>query len=317
LRCLVLGGTGFIGTAACRELMRRGVETIAVGRTPRPYGTFTSHVVLDRRQPGALAEAVGRTRPDVLLDLAGFLPAQVETVLDLPLRRYVFVSTAGVYPDRPPDDPRPAAEDDFRPLEGPVPAADLDYREGKRWCETVLVRSRAVAWATLRPPAVFGPDDPSLRIAAWLARITDGGPLLVPSETLDRPIGLAWVRDVGYACALACDLDREVSGAYNVALADVTLRQLLEAMARALGRRPQLVPVPWQTIPRDACPYGDPSRPAGYELARARRDLGFRPSALEDGLAETLAWYLARRPSHPGYRNRASELELAARLAAS
>ncbi len=313
----MVGGTGFIGTAACRELMRRGVETIAAGRTPKPYGTFTSHLVLDRRRPGALAEAVERTRPDVLLDLAGFLPAEVEAVLELPLRRYVFVSTAGVYPDRPPDAPRPAAEDDFRPLEGTVPPGDLAYREGKRWCETVLARSHAVAWATLRPPAVFGPDDPSLRIAAWLARIADGGPLLVPTETLDRRIGLAWVRDVGFACALACDLDREVSGPYNVALADVTLRQLLEAVARALGRRLQLVPVPWQRIPDGVCPYGDPARPSGYELARARRDLGFRPAPLEDGLAETLAWYLAHRPSHPGYRHRASELELAARLMAS
>ena len=40
----MIGGAGFIGTAACRELMRRGVETIAAGRTPRPYGTFTSYL---------------------------------------------------------------------------------------------------------------------------------------------------------------------------------------------------------------------------------------------------------------------------------
>ena len=35
-RALVLGGAGFIGTAACKELMRRGVETIAAGRKDRP-----------------------------------------------------------------------------------------------------------------------------------------------------------------------------------------------------------------------------------------------------------------------------------------
>ena len=44
----MIGGTGFIGVAACRELMRRGVETIAGGRSPKPYGTFTSHLTPER-----------------------------------------------------------------------------------------------------------------------------------------------------------------------------------------------------------------------------------------------------------------------------
>jgi len=48
VKALVLGGPGFIGVATCKELMRRGVETIAASRTPRPYGTFTSHVAFDR-----------------------------------------------------------------------------------------------------------------------------------------------------------------------------------------------------------------------------------------------------------------------------
>ena len=35
------------------------------------------------------------------------------------------------------------------------------------------------------------------------------------------------------------------------------------------------------------------------------------PSALEDALAETLAWYRVAHPSHPGYANRAQELLVA------
>jgi len=46
-------------------------------------------------------------------------------------------------------------------------------------------------------------------------------------------------------------------------------------------------------------------------LDRARRELGFEPSALEDALAETLAWYRVARPSHPGYAHGAEELALA------
>jgi len=66
-------------------------------------------------------------------------------------------------------------------------------------------------------------------------------------------------------------------------------------------------------MPEGASPYGpDPRRAAGYEISRARSELGFEPSALEDALAETLAWYRVARPSHAGYVNRQQELVLAA-----
>jgi nucleoside-diphosphate-sugar epimerase len=310
MRCLVIGGAGFVGVAACRELMRRGVETIAAGRTPRPYGTFTSFLTFDRTDPDELTRALDRSRPDVLLDLAAYQPAHVAAALEaFRGERYVFVST-GVYPDL---HGRPAREDDFVPLDGDVPAGPLEYFEGKRWCETVLARSVGRAWAVVRPPAVLGPEDHTLRIAAYLQRLEDGGPLLVPEESYERQAGLAWVRDVGLACALACDLGRDVTGAWNVAFEGVTLRSLLEAAGRALGRPARLVPVPFADLPDGASPYGpNPRRSAGYDLTRIR-SLGFRPSAVEDALADTLPWYLARRPAHPGYAGRARELELAAR----
>ena len=81
MRCLVIGGTGFIGIAACRELMRRGVETVAAGRTARPYGVFTSHVAFDRRDPDQLRAALEKVRPDVVLDLAAYRPAEVSAMV--------------------------------------------------------------------------------------------------------------------------------------------------------------------------------------------------------------------------------------------
>ena len=308
-RALVLGGAGFIGTAACKELMRRGVETVAAGRKERPYGIFTSYVAFDRADEGQLRDALARVQPDVLLDLACYQPHEVEAVArQFKGERYVFVST-GVYPNL---DGKPAREEDFVPLDG-APPPDLDYMNGKRWCETVLVRSHDLAWTVVRPPAVFGAADHTSRIAAYIQRVEDGGPLLVPQESCDRQAGLAWVKDIGFACALACDLRKDTTHrAYNAAFDGVSLRDLITGIARATGREPRLHPLPFADLPEGASPYGpDPRRSAGYVLDRARLDLGFEPSALEDALAETLAWYRVARPSHPGYANRSRELAIA------
>lgn len=314
MRALVLGGPGFIGVATCRELMRRGVETIAASRSPHPYGTFTSHVTVDRRNEADLTRVLADLRPDILVDLACFQPQEVAAVIrNFTGSRYVFTST-GIYPDNFPD--RPAREEDFQPLEGEAPPEPLSYRDGKRWCETLLARSSGFPWTVIRPPAVLGAADPTLRLAAYLERVQDGGPLLVPAESFRRQAGLAWVRDVGYAHALAADPEREANGrAYNISFRGVSLEDLLRAIAAAMGRELTLVPIPFAELPPNASPYGpDPRRSAGYDLTRSEVELGFSPSALEDCLAEVMAWFRAARPSHPGYSERRAELALAARF---
>jgi nucleoside-diphosphate-sugar epimerase len=309
-RALVIGGAGFVGTAACKELMRRGVETIAAGRKERPYGTFTSYVAFDRTDEDELRRALDSVRPDVLLDLACYRPDEASAMArNFSGERYVFVSTGAVYPNL---DGKPALEEDFVPLEGEPPES-LDYADGKRWCETELARTRDFPWTVVRPPAVFGPADPTLRIAAYIQRVADGGPLLVPAESYERQAGLAWVKDIGFACALACDLRKGTARkAYNAAFEGVSVRDLIEGIASALGVAARIHPIPFAELPPDASPYGpDPRRSAGHVIDKARSELGFESSALEDALAETLAWYRVAHPSHPGYANRQAELALA------
>ena len=212
--------------------MRRGVETIAAGRTERPYGTFTSYVGFDRTDEDQLRRTLDTVQPDVLLDLACYLPDEVSAVArNFKGERYIFIST-GVYPHL---HGKPAREEDFVPLEGDPPGS-LDYFDGKRWCETFLARTRDFPWTVIRPPAIFGAADRTLRIAAYIQRVADGGAVLVPVESYQRQAGLAWVKDVGFACALASDPRKDATRkAYNVAFEGVSMRDLLEGIARALG----------------------------------------------------------------------------------
>src|SRR6266571_4107238 len=293
-RTLVLGGAGFIGTAACKELMRRGVETIAAGRKDRPYGTFTSYVAFDRDDEAQLKRALESVQPDVVLDLAGDEPKQVEAMIrSFNGNRYVFVSSGIVYPDV---DERPAGEDDFVPLDG-QPPAEVDYMAGKRWCETVLSRSSDFPWTVVRPPAVFGAADRTLRIAAYIQRVEDGGPVLVPQETYKRQAGLAWVKDVGYACALACDPRKQTNHrAYNVGFEEVSLRAVIEGIARAMAKPANFHPVPFKDLPDGASPYGpNPKRPAGYAIDQARSERVLQRRRLEAELASRLVDRVTRR----------------------
>ncbi len=295
-RALVVGGTGFIGQAACKELMRRGIETVAAARSHHAYGTFTSFRRLDRREPGALRRVLDEVRPDVVLDLAAYLPGDVEATIDaFHGARYVLVSSGAVYPDL---HGRRAAEDDFVPYDGEPPRdPHLAYAEGKRWCESVTQRSPDLPWTIVRPPAVIGPSDPSSRTAAYISIMDAGGPVEVPAETYQELVNLAWVRDVGYACALACDLKRPATRrVYNVGFDGVTLEGFLVAIGRAIGRRPELKPVPFAYLAGEAVPYGpDPRRHHGYVLDRIRAELGFEPSALDDAIADVMPWYRVRQ----------------------
>lgn len=313
MRALVIGGAGFVGTAACKELMRRGVETIAAGRRDRPYGTFTSYRMLDRADPGRLREVIAEVEPDVVLDCACYQPSEMRDLVNaFRGSRYVFVSTGSVYPEL---NGKVADETDFEELAGAPDAGGepFAYADGKRWCETLLRRS-SLPWTIVRPPAVIGAGDHTLRIAAYVQRVDDAGPVLLPEETIDWPTHLAWVRDIGYGLALACDLRRDVAGTvFNLCWENVSIRRLVEAIARGMDKKTEIVTLPFEELPPAASPYGpSPRRDRGYSIERARAGLGFEPSALEDAIAEVLAWYRAEHPSHPGYAEREKELVLAA-----
>ena len=303
----MIGGAGFVGVAACKELMRRGVETVAAGRKERPYGTFTSYVAFDREDETQLVKTLETVQPDVVLDLAAYVPAHVEAVIrNFEGARYVLVSSGSVYPELM---GRVAHESDFVPPTGPH-WGEFDYADGKRYCEAALAKADGFPSLVVRPPSVLGPGDPTLRIAAYMQRIADGGPLLVPAETYSRPFGVSWVKDVGFGCALVCDLRKQPAHrAFNVAFENVSLRDMVEGIARAMGAQANVREVPFADLPEGASPYGpDPRRYGGMDVTLAKAELGFEASALEDALAETLAWFRVARPSHPGYANRAREL---------
>jgi len=150
---------------------RKLFQPPCTSRSASAHGSFDRHVRLDRRDEAQLVTALREVEPDILVDLACFQPGEVDAVVrTFTGTRYLFMST-GVYPNL---FGKTATEGDFVPLAGEVSDGDLEYMQAKRWCETVLFRHQQFPWTVIRPPAIFGARDYTLRIAAYIERMLDG-----------------------------------------------------------------------------------------------------------------------------------------------
>jgi nucleoside-diphosphate-sugar epimerase len=332
LRALLVGGGGFIGSRVAAALVAEGhaVSVMSRGHAPLPPGCES--VIADRGDASAIARALNGRRFDLTVDFHAMDAADIERLLTVPyaaLGRYVMISSGQVYLIAEGAAP-PFREDDAdrTPMAEPEPGTpDHDqwsYGVGKRRAEQTLAAlhgTHGVRAVALRLPIVHGEADPSLRLWAWLERLLDGGPILLPDGGV-RPIRHVDVRDVGRAVAWLAAHEPPRMMAYNLSPSEsVSLRELLERMARVAGVTPRFIEVPWSELyaaglDERSFPYAgrwasvlDPTRIAG--------EWGFLATRADEWLPRITRWYLEHRPatSHPGYAQRARERELGARCA--
>lgn len=295
-QALVVGGTGFLGAAIVRELRAAGWEltTLARGRQGDPFHDV-SLIVADRRQPGALAQAIRGRDFDLVVDCAAFQGPDAAVALEAFTGRlglYVFISTDFVYAAAP-KTRFPVREDAPK---NPV----LPYAAGKLACETALLQ----AWETtrfpcviLRPPHILGAGRPlgcdplAMRDPQLLAKIRAGEEitLLAEGQLLIQPV---WNREIGACIAHIADNahTQSVGGKiFNMAGPDtITTRRYYEIIAEYLG-----VPLRFQSLPlsefiRRSPDQAHMARHRQYDLSHLAQTTGYRPQfALEDALHET------------------------------
>jgi nucleoside-diphosphate-sugar epimerase len=326
---LVLGGSGFMGTPAAAALQARGARVSVLSRGRRPLPGGVESIVADRRDPATLSAALECRRFDFTVDFTAYDASDIECLLLVPrapLGRYVMISTGQVYlvtegargPFREEDSEREVLSEP--PADSPD-HAEWRYGVGKRRAEGVVFGLRAshgLRATVLRLPIVQGEHDGSLRLWAYIERLLDGGPLLLPDGGT-RPIRHVDTRDVTRAIVRLFDGPEPRERVYNLAQPEtVTLRELLERVAAVLGLPPRLIEAPWSElhaagIERVASPYAGPWSSVP-DPARAAAELGLAGTSIEHYLPRVVRWHVENRPqtSHRGYAFRAKELEFAA-----
>ena len=311
MRVLVIGGTLFIGKRLVRRLLEDGHEVSVFHRSEHHgFGPEVGNLVGDRNDADSVRSAVHGQRFDWVFDNVydwerGTTAEQVEAtarVFGDAIQRYVFMSSCAVYGEGLNlTEDAPLVPDDFPEV----------YCAQKASSERALFRmhrEEGFPVATLRPPFVYGPDNPFYREQFFWDRMREGRPIIVPGDG-SRLMHLVYVNDLAESCILAASRPEGVGEAFNVGnRAPITQRALVEAFGEAAGIEPTIVPVPRGEIEAAGGEvmggnlyfgvyYDMP--PITQNVSKAERLLGLLPTEFAAGLAETYESYLEKRVDSP------------------
>lgn len=306
---LVTGGTGFIGAHLCRSLSAAGNPPAILTRTTRPAGEPVASApgarsfaadLLDR---SALRRVVSEVRPDVVFHLAarvsarpddpgGFMRVNGEGTFNLleacaatrPAPRVVYASTMSVYPYEAPD---------YLPVDEqhPVRPADeygLSKLVGELSCHYHASRA-GLACAILRLAGVYGPGKAKGLIHNCLEAALDGRTVALPRGEVRRDF--VYVGDVVDALLAAARLPAsEEPAVFNIGSGVGSSLEEVVAAAEELAGRP---------LRRTEQDEARSSR-FWFDIRRAEREIGFKPSALRAGMAASWQAMTARSNAQGG-----------------
>ncbi|MFI8972752.1 NAD-dependent epimerase/dehydratase family protein [Nocardia asteroides] len=322
---LVTGASGFVGGAVVRALARAGTPVRAMVRDPATAPAGVEVAVADLADTAALARAVtgvravvhaaallgefGRPAEFFAVNVAG-TDRLMQEAAAAGARRFVFLGSpsALMAPDG----------GDQLGIDETVPYPDRflnSYCQTKAVAEQLVLAADTPTFTTcsLRPRAVWGPGDRHGPIVQILAKLRAGR---LPDLSGGREVlaSLCYIDDLTHAVELALTAENVGGRAYFVADAEpVPVWPTMAAVAERFGLAAPRVTVPapvlggalaaietvWR-IPAVAQRWTPPlsryavalvTRSATYDLTRAERELGYRPTVpFAEGLDRFHDW---------------------------
>lgn len=313
MKCLILGGTRFIGRRLASDLLASGAQVTLFtrGRAANPSGDRVEHLIGDRRSAADLTAALGGREFDAAWDFLSYDETDARlaiTTLAGRVGHFIHVSTCSVYWCTG-DFPCPVPEADFDRLtefaERPD-SIEYEYGYNKRMAEGALFaahRQSGFPVTTIRIPIVGGEGDPSLRYASYCQRIADGAPLALPDGGY-VPFRHVYVGDVARTLAELPRRPKAKGEAYNLACAEIlNLRSIVSSIARLMGRAVETVDIPTPVLRAMGLPavFSPFSQQAAQVPAiwKARNDLGWNPTPYQVWLERVVSESLSGPPPEP------------------
>ena len=320
-RTLVTGATGFIGSHLTRMLVERGDEVRALVRAGSDLASFagldvavTRGDVLDRRAVRRALRGVDRVfhaagTTNLRLSRAETCALHVKgtrIVLEEALRAGVerAVHTSSVAAIGPARSGAVATEANV----WDAARYEIPFVDSKHDAEEVALAlaERGLPVIIVNPATVLGPGDPGRSSTVLVHRFMRRQ---IPAY-VNGTLNIVGVQDVARGHLLADE--RGVPGQrYILGNRNFTMDRLFADLARLSGIDPPAVKLPasvalslaatGQWLGAETMPSPDEVRIVSLNWAcssaKAKRELGWRPSPHEDCLEETIAWYREREGS--------------------
>ena len=331
MEALVIGGTRNLGPAIVAGLLEAGfrVTVFHRGQTQASLPPSVQQLYGDRGDADQLRAAIAGRSFDVVVDTTlytGNDARAIALLLDAKVRRYIVLSTGQVYLVRP-GLPRPFQEKDYAGETIPPPgknSPDYDdwlYGIDKRAAEDALMlahRERGFPVTILRLPMVNSERDHHERIAGYLARLRDGGPILIPAGP---HLGLRHIYggDVVQAITRLATTDSGIGEAYNLSQdEEVSIEEFLGMLAAAGGTRLRLLPVARERLDEEgllpACSPFSGAWMSALDNRRSKDELGMRYTPPAEYLPRLVKHFESEPRVPAGYKQRAAEIQIAREL---
>jgi UDP-glucose 4-epimerase/UDP-glucuronate decarboxylase len=323
-KALVLGGTGFLGTALVAELARRGHDVVAVDNLSRGRLDADAREVfekagadflqLDLTQADALvglpddcddvyllAGVVGVRytieRPEHVLRTNGLIAVNVlDWWQSHPSARLLYASTSENYAgstDAMADFPIPTPET--------IPLCITDilnprfsYASSKIFGEALVnayARSQGLHGVIIRHHNVFGPRMGYEHVVPelFLRLLRHEEPFVLYGH--DQTRAFCYVDDAVEGMILALEKASPEPQVYHLGndAEEIRIAELFERLQKVAGIRPE-------RLVHEPAPRGSATRRCP-DLSKARQELGYAPRVpLDEGLRRTFEWYSSHHP---------------------
>lgn len=306
MNALVIGGTGPTGHYIVNGLIRRGYD-VAMLHTGRhevaEIPDIVEHIHTDPFSEPALRAALESRTFDLTIAAYGRL-RRIAEVMAGRTGRFLSIGGAPAYRGymnpavlHPQGLPIPTPEDS--------PLLTIEAEDGKGW--RVVKSEEAVfehhpSATHFRYPHLYGPYQLAPREWSIVRRILDGRrAIIVPEDGLSIN-HCGYVENAAHAVLLAIDHPKASAGQiYNCGDARLlTLRQVIEVIARALGHELEIVSMPWEfAIP--ARPMISQSRTTHrvLDLTKLKTQLGYTDVVAPERGLEITAHWLKAHPLDP------------------